>query len=122
MAKLKYYRYGLREEGKFPKKGFVREEKEKAPEGYYSMAAYNTLLPDATVAKYNLVDMNGDIKFIARQRIMAGLTQKYVSDTLGVPFRTYQTWEMGNIGDTTLNNAIKIADFFGVKDLRDLLK
>ena len=120
MAKLKYYRYALKEEGKFPKKGFVREE--KAPDSFWGMAAYNTLLPEATVTKYNLVDMNGDIKFIARQRIMAGLTQKYVSDTLGVPFRTYQAWEMGNIGDTTLNNAIKVADFFGVKDLRDLLK
>ena len=62
------------------------------------------------------------MRYIARMRIIAGLTQREVAEKLGVPIRTFQGWEMGNMGSMNLINAIKIADFYGVKDLRDLLK
>ena len=120
MAKLKYYRYAIEQEGKLPKKNMVRME--TAPEGYYAMAAYTTLLPDSIVEKYNLVDLNGDVRNLQRLRIMAGYTQQEVADRIGVPIRTYQGWEMGKIGSANLTNSVKLADFFGVKDLRDLLK
>ena len=119
MAKLKYYRYALKEEGTFPKKNMVRTE--TAPEGFWGMAAYTTLLPDSTVKRYNLVDLNTDIKTVTRLRIMSGLKQTEMAEKLGVPFRTYQNWEIGGMGNASLSNTIKVADYFGIKDLRELV-
>ena len=120
MAKIKYYRYALKEEGRFPKTGFVREE--KAPEGYYAMAAYTTILPDSTVKKYNLVDLNEDVRYVSRLRIRAGLTQREMAEKIGIPYRTYQNWEINGMEGAILGGAVKLADFYGIKDLRDLLK
>lgn len=119
MAKLKYYRYALKEEGKFPKKNFVRLE--NPPDGYWGSAVYNTLLPDQTVKKYCLVDLNDDVSHLARLRILAGIKQGEAAEKLGVPLRTLQGWEMGGIGSANLTNSIKLADLYGVKDLRDLM-
>ena len=119
MAKLKYYRYGQRtgEKAKFPKKNFVRFEDSK--DDCDKIAAYTALLPDDVVSKSNLVDLNCKMTKLAKLRLTAGIGQNEFAQMMGIPKRTIQTWESIGMNKASLDSVVMIADYFGVKDLRE---
>ncbi len=119
MARFKYFRYGQRigEKAKFPKKNFVRFE--EGNENCDKIAAYTTLLPDDVVAKNNLIDLNSKMTKLAKLRQTAGIGQNEFAEMMGIPRRTVQTWESNGMNKASLDSVVKVADYFGVKDLRD---
>lgn len=119
MARFKYFRYGQRtgEKAKFPKKNFVRFE--EGNENCDKIAAYTTLLPDDVVAKSNLVDLNGKMTKLAKLRLIAGIGQNEFAEMMGIPRRTVQTWESNGMNKASFDAVVKVADCFGVKDLRE---
>ena len=122
MAKLKYFRYGQKSgtKAKFPRKNFVRFE--DGNDTCDKIAAYTVMLADDVVVRNNLVDLNEKVTKIAKLRLIAGIGQSEFANMMDIPKRTIQTWETVGMNKASLDSVVKIADFFGVKDLRDLLE
>lgn len=122
MAKLKYFRYGQKTgtKAKFPRKNLVRFE--DGNDTYDKIAAYTVMLADDVVVRNNLVDLNEKVTKIAKLRLIAGIGQNEFANMMDIPKRTLQTWESKGLNAASFDAVVKIADFFGVKDLRDLLE
>lgn len=122
MAKLKYFRYGQKTgtKAKFPRKNLVRFE--DGNDTYDKIAAYTVMLADDVVVRNNLVDFNEKVTKIAKLRLIAGIGQNEFANMMDIPKRTLQTWESKGLNAASFDAVVKIADFFGVKDLRDLLE
>ena len=116
MARVKRYRYRITVEGgRLPKKGYVKTD----PDG---IVVYDRILKFREIAKYNLIDLNTDIKKLTKYRVSAGLRQETLAELTGISIKTIQGWEFRGMQSANLINSVKIADALGVKDLRDLLE
>lgn len=117
MAKNRNYRYKKNDiDGELPKKGFLYME-----EGDPSVAVFERFLKEREVARYNLVDLNTDVKKLTKLRCAAGIRQSDLAEMTGISIKTIQGWEFRGMASTNLMNSIKIADALGVRDLRKLL-
>lgn len=56
---------------------------------------------------------------LAKLRLTAGIGQNEFAQMMGIPKRTIQTWESIGMNKASLDSVVMIADYFGVKDLRE---
>ena len=122
MARYSFYNYGITDANqKYPKNGFLRVNDLDVPEGLEAVLVYNTILTDAEIAKYKLVDLNHPTKNLTKVRVRLGMRQAELARRTGLSLRTIQGWELNGMGGAAISKAYRVAKVLGCS-IEDLME
>lgn len=114
MARAKSYSYKMNDvDGKVPKKGLITIEN--------GVAVYSRLLRINEINRYDLVDLNTNVKKLTKYRSSIGMKQEELAEITGISVKTIQGWEVKGMNKAALDSALKVADVLRC-NVRDLLE